>query len=101
MDLHDKRIPCADCGTDCSFTAEEQESLQSRGYADESERCPSFRQARKTGQHGSSGNSCGLQHRTFRARSAGRERDAEVPLAFPTGRQSYYSGYLSRIRLTD
>ena len=48
MSFQDKTIHCADCGTDFSFTAEEQEFYQSRGCTNELKRCPSCRQARKT-----------------------------------------------------
>ena len=100
MSFQDKTIHCADCGTDFSFTAAEQEFYQSRGYTNEPKRCPSCRQARKTERHGGRGNSYGLPRQTFRVKSAARERDTEAPLAFTSGRLAYYSSYFSQIRLT-
>jgi len=52
MSFQDKTLQCADCGNEFSFTAEEQEFFQSRGYTNEPKRCPSCRQARKTERHG-------------------------------------------------
>jgi hypothetical protein len=99
MDLHDKRIHCADCGTDRSPAAEEEESCQSRGSANEPERCPSCRKAGRTERHGSRGNSYGLPRQTFPVRGAARERDTEVTFAPTNGRLVYYSGYFSKVRL--
>ena len=99
MDIHDKRIHCADCGTDRSPAAEEQESCQSRGSADEPDRCPSCRKAGRTERHGSRGTSYGLPRQTFPVRGAARERDTEVTFEPTNGRLVYYSGYFSKVRL--
>ena len=99
MDIHDKRIHCADCGADCSSAAEEQESRQSSGSANEPERCPSCRQAGRTERHGSRGTSYGLPRQTFPVRGAARERDTEVTFEPTNGRLVYYSGYFSKVRL--
>jgi hypothetical protein len=99
MSFQEKTLHCADCGTDFSFTAEEQEFYQSRGYTNEPKRCPSCRQARKTERPGGRGNSYGLPRQTFRAKSAARERDTEVPLALTSGRLAYYSDYFRTVRL--
>jgi len=100
MDSHDKTIHCADCETDFSFDAEEDEFSQSRGYANEPGRCPSGRNAGKTGRHGSRGNSYGLPRQTFPVRHGGCGKDTEVPFALVDGRLAYYSSYLSKMRLT-
>ncbi len=101
MSFQDKTIHCADCGTEFSFTAGEQEFFQSKGYTNEPKRCPSCRNARKTERHESHGNSYGLPRQTSAARGAGHGKDTEVPFTLPNGRQAYYSGYFSKIRLTD
>jgi hypothetical protein len=99
MSFQEKTLHCADCGTDFSFTAEEQEFYQSRGYTNEPKRCPSCKQARKTERHGGRGNSYGLPRQTFRAKCGARERDTEVPLAFTSGKLAYYSDYFRTVRL--
>ena len=38
MRFQDKTLQCADCGTDYSFTAEDQEFYQSKGYTKEHNR---------------------------------------------------------------
>jgi len=101
MGFQDKSIQCADCGTDFSFTAGEQEFFQSKGYTNEPKRCPSCRQARKTERHGSRGNSYGLPRQTFPATRAKCGKDTEVPFALTNGRLAYYSGYFSKVRLNS
>ena len=58
MSFTDKTLTCSDCNASFTFTAEEQEQFQSRGYTNEPKRCPECRQARKAERGGSgSGNS--------------------------------------------
>ena len=101
MSFQDKTIQCADCGTDFSFTAQEQEFFQSKGYTNEPKRCPSCRQTRKTERNGNGGNSYGLPRETFAAGRAGHGKEAEVPFALANGRLAYYSGSFSKIRLSS
>ena len=54
MSFQDKSIQCSDCGATFTFSAEEQEFFQSKGYTNEPKRCPSCRQARKSERYGSS-----------------------------------------------
>ena len=46
MAYEDKTLVCADCGTQFTFSADDQEFHASRGYQDP-KRCPSCRQARR------------------------------------------------------
>jgi Probable zinc-ribbon domain len=101
MSFQDKTIQCADCGTDFSFTAGEQEFFQSKGFTNEPRRCPVCRKARKTERNGSSGNSYGLPRETFAARRARYGKDAEVPFALTDARLAYYSTYFSKVRLSN
>ena len=39
MSFEDKSLQCSDCGTTFTFSAEEQELFQSRGYTNEPKRC--------------------------------------------------------------
>jgi CxxC-x17-CxxC domain-containing protein len=100
MRFQDKTIQCADCGTDFSFTAEDQEFFQSRGYTNEPKRCPPCRQTRKTERHGSRGNNQWSPRQKFPAVCAECGKDTEVPFAPTTGRPVYCSNCYSKVRLS-
>jgi CxxC-x17-CxxC domain-containing protein len=57
MSFEDKTLTCSDCNNTFTFSAEEQEQFQSRGYTNEPKRCPECRQARKSERYGNSGGS--------------------------------------------
>jgi CxxC-x17-CxxC domain-containing protein len=59
MSFEDKTLTCSDCNNSFTFSAEEQEQFQSRGYTNEPKRCPDCRQARKAERFGNGGNSYG------------------------------------------
>ena len=59
MAFKDKTLECSDCGSEFTFSADEQEFFQSRGYTNEPKRCPECRQSRKTQRYGNGGNSYG------------------------------------------
>jgi NAD-dependent SIR2 family protein deacetylase len=54
MSFQSKSLQCSDCGANFTFSAEEQEFFQSRGYTNEPKRCPECRQARKSERYGCS-----------------------------------------------
>ncbi len=45
ISFQDKSIQCSDCGATFTFSAEDQQFSQSKGYTNEPKRCPSCRQA--------------------------------------------------------
>ena len=98
MGFQEKTLQCADCGTDFSFTAEEQEFYQSKGYTNEPKRCPSCRQARKTERGGSRGNSYGGPRQMFPATCAQCGKDTQVPFAPTNGRPVYCSDCYRQVR---
>ncbi|MFW6102408.1 MAG: CxxC-x17-CxxC domain-containing protein [Chloroflexota bacterium] len=100
MSFEDKTIQCADCGTDFTFSAEEQELFQSRGYTNEPKRCPSCRQARKVERNASRGNSYGLPRHMFPVICAECGKDTEVPFEPTNGRPVYCSECYSKVRLS-
>ena len=59
MSFTDKTLTCSDCNNSFTFSVEEQEQFQSRGYTNEPKRCPDCRQARKAERFNSGGNSFG------------------------------------------
>ena len=59
MSFQDKTLTCFDCAQSYTFSADEQEQFQSRGYTNEPKRCPECRQARKIKQNRIGGSSYG------------------------------------------
>jgi CxxC-x17-CxxC domain-containing protein len=57
MNFQDKTLTCSECNNSFTFSAEEQEQFQSRGYTNEPKRCPEYREARKLERFGNGGNS--------------------------------------------
>ncbi len=98
MSFQDKSLQCSDCGATFTFTAEEQEIFQSRGYTNEPKRCPSCRQARKSERPGNS--SYGSSSRQmFPAVCAECGKDTEVPFEPRSGRPVYCSDFYRKTRL--
>ena len=54
MSFQDKTLQCSDCSTTFTFSVEDQEFFQSKGYTNEPKRCPECRQARKAERYGNS-----------------------------------------------
>ena len=52
MAFEDKTLQCSDCGETFTFSAEEQEFFQQKGYTNEPKRCPSCREARRAQRYG-------------------------------------------------
>jgi len=100
MSFQDKTIQCADCGADFTFSAEEQELFQTRGYTNEPKSCPSCRQARKSERHGSRGNSYGLPRQMFPAICAECGEKTEVPFEPTNGRPVYCRDCYNKVRLS-
>jgi CxxC-x17-CxxC domain-containing protein len=98
MGFQEKTLQCTDCGTDFSFTAEEQEFYQSKGYTNEPKRCPSCRQARKTERNVSRGNSYGAPRQMFSATCAQCGKDTQVPFKPTNGKPVYCSDCYRKIR---
>ncbi len=59
MTFQEKTLTCSDCTKSFTFSAEEQEQFQSRGYTNEPKRCPECRQARKAEQNRTGSNGSG------------------------------------------
>ena len=47
MGYVDKTLKCAECGTEFTFDASEQEFYANKGFTNEPKRCPSCRQSRR------------------------------------------------------
>ncbi len=105
MSFQDKTLECSDCAKTFTFSAEEQEQFQSRGYTNEPKRCPECRQARKAERYGNSGNSYGNsnygytpQRQLFPAVCADCGKATEVPFEPRQGRPVYCSDCYRKVR---
>ena len=105
MSFQDKTLECSDCGSEFTFSAEEQEVFQSRGYTNEPKRCPECRQARKAERNGNSGNSYGngsygsrAQRQMFPAVCAECGKETEVPFEPREGRPVYCSDCYRKVK---
>jgi len=87
MGFQDKSLQCSDCGATFTFTAEEQEFFQSKGYTNEPKRCMPCRQSRKSERYGNRG--YGAARQMFPAKFAECGKDTEVPFE-PRGDKPVY-----------
>ena len=100
MSFEDKSIQCSDCGATFTFSAEEQEFFQSKGYTNEPRRCPSCRQARKTERYGNSGSGYRTQRQMFPVKCAQCGKDTEVPFEPRGDKPVYCSDCYRKVRIS-
>jgi len=98
MGFEDKSLQCSDCGTTFTFSAEEQEFFQSKGYTNEPKRCPACRQARKLERYGDS--SYGFRRQMFPAICAECGKETEVPFQPRDDRPVYCRDCYNKMRLS-
>ncbi len=89
MSFEEKSLQCSDCGATFTFSAEEQEFFQSKGYTNEPKRCPSCRQTRKAERYGNGGSGYRSPRQMFPVKCAQCGKDTEVPFA-PRGDKPVY-----------
>ncbi len=90
MVFEDKPLVCADCGSEFTFTAGEQEFYESRGLMNEPRRCPECRQARKRARTG--------QREMHKAICAACGAECEVPFLPKGDRPVYCNECYSTVR---
>ena len=105
MAFKDKTLECSDCGSEFTFSADEQEFFQTRGYTNEPKRCPECRQVRKAQRYGNGGNSYGnsryghsYPREMFPAVCADCGKETEVPFQPHEDRPVYCSDCFRKIR---
>ena len=105
MSFQDKTLECFDCEKSFTFSAEEQEQFQSRGYTNEPKRCPECRQARKSQQNRLSGNRHGngnygyaTPREMFPAVCHDCGKETTVPFQPRQGRPVYCSDCYRKVR---
>ena len=106
MSFQDKTLECSDCGNSFTFSAEEQEQFQSRGYTNEPKRCPDCRQARKSQRFGNNGDSYGNRsygssapRQMFPAVCSDCGKETSVPFEPRQGRPVYCSDCYRKVRV--
>lgn len=97
MSFQEKSLECSDCGTTFTFSVEEQEFFQSKGYTNEPKRCPECRQARKAGRYGN--DNYRSQRQMFPAVCAQCGKDTEVPFQPREDRPVYCSDCYNTVRM--
>ena len=105
MSFKDKTLECSDCGSEFTFSVEDQEFFQSRGYTNEPKRCPECRQARKTQRYVSGGNGYsnsrygyGSSRQMYPAVCADCGKETEVPFQPRQDRPVYCSDCFRKVR---
>ena len=99
MSFEDKTLQCSDCGATFTFSGEEQEFFESKGYTNEPKRCPSCRQARKANRYGGGGYGYRSERQMFPVVCAQCGKDTEVPFQPREDRPVYCRECYSKMSL--
>ena len=98
MSFQDKSIQCFDCGVSFTFSVEEQEFFESKGYTNDPKRCPECRQARKSQRYTNS--SYSNRRQMFPVVCAECSKDPEVPFEPRGDRPVYCSDCYRKAKLS-
>ena len=88
MAFEDKTIQCCDCGANFTWSAQDQEFFQSKGYTNAPKRCPTCREARKAERGGGMGGG-GARGQMYPATCAQCGKATQVPFQ-PRGDKPVY-----------
>ena len=99
MSFEDKSILCAECGASFTFSVQDQEFFQTKGFTNEPKRCPTCRQARRA-QTGNSGNSnmSYAPRQMFPVTCDDCGKATEVPFEPRSGKPVYCSDCFRKVR---
>ena len=89
MPFEEKTLQCSDCGASFTFSAEEQEFFQTKGYTNEPKRCPSCREARKAQRYENDSRGYKPRRQMYPVVCAGCGKQTEVPFE-PRGDRPVY-----------
>ncbi|MFH1651130.1 MAG: CxxC-x17-CxxC domain-containing protein [Chloroflexota bacterium] len=98
MSFSDKELQCADCGATFTFSAEEQEFFQTKGYQNEPKRCPSCREVRRSRRMGGEGYGPRPARQMFPVVCAECGKDTEVPFQPREDRPVYCSDCYNKLK---
>jgi len=99
MHFEDRTLQCSDCGASFTFSAEEQEFFQTKGYTNDPKRCPTCREARRTQRYGDDSYGYRARRQMFPAVCAECGKETEVPFEPREGRPVYCSDCYRKLRL--
>ncbi len=97
MAFQDKSLTCADCGATFTFSADEQELFQQRGYQNEPKRCPTCRQAKRATRGGTP---VSPNRQMFTVTCSECGKTAEVPFEPRGDRPVYCSDCYRKLRVS-
>ena len=91
MSYTDRTLTCADCGTNFTFSADDQSYHAEKGFTNEPKRCPSCRAAKREqrGDGGGAYRSGGGQRELLAATCSACGKEARVPFQ-PNGSKPVY-----------
>ena len=98
MSFQEKSIVCSDCDATFTFSVEDQEFFQTKGFTNEPKRCPSCRQARKTERNGIGNDSYRSQRQMFPVTCAQCGKNTQVPFEPRGDKPVYCSDCFNKIR---
>ena len=101
MSFEDKQLSCTDCGAEFTFSAEEQEFFQTKGYTNEPKRCPACREARKAQRYGNDSYGSRSRRQMFPVTCAECGKETEVPFEPREGRPVYCSDCYNKVKLNQ
>jgi len=99
MPFEDKTLQCSDCGATFTFSAEEQEFFQTKGYTNEPKRCPACRETRRSQRYGYDNYGSRSRRQMFPAVCAECGKETEVPFEPREGRPVYCSDCYTKNKL--
>ncbi len=97
MVFQDRTLTCVECGSAFTFSADDQQFHQERGYTNEPKRCPRCREARR-GERRSAGYGGSMVREMYPVVCAQCGKDAEVPFRPRGDRPVYCSDCYSQQR---
>ncbi|HEY83151.1 MAG TPA: zinc-binding protein [Dehalococcoidia bacterium] len=101
MHFKDRTLQCSDCGASFTFSAEEQEFFQTKGYTNDPKRCPTCREARRAQRYGDDSYGYRARRQMFPAVCAECGQETEVPFEPREGRPVYCSDCYRKLRLAQ
>jgi CxxC-x17-CxxC domain-containing protein len=104
MSFEDKSLQCSDCGANFTWSVQDQEFFQSKGYTNTPKRCPSCRETRKAERGNSGGNSGGYSSgyttraQMFPATCSDCGKATQVPFEPRNGKPVYCSDCYRKVK---
>jgi CxxC-x17-CxxC domain-containing protein len=102
MSFEDKSLQCADCGVNFTFSVQDQEFFQSKGYTNEPKRCPTCRATRKaergTTSYGNGNGGYSARREMFPATCSDCGKATQVPFEPRNGKPVYCSDCFRKVR---